>query len=553
MKKVLYIPVLLLSAAFTMISCDGLLNVDSERYTYEEDYRMGSKHDSLYAIVGILSELQKLGDRYVLLGELRGELMETTDDASRFLKQINEFTVTKDNPYASVKEYYAVINNCNYVIQYVDTSVNNKGYKPNYRVMATAKAIRAWTYLQLVLNHGSANYITNPILTSDDVEKQYEVVDLSTLCDYLLDDLTPFVNEETLRLGTFASFNSSKSLFPVKLLMGDLALWKASCLEGAGDIASADLYYRYAAMYYYVLLYNDRMLISRDFRSTWSFDEKTNLPVEATLNWHNLFEPTSVEIIAALASSPDYGHPFTLDTLMFNRQVAPTRVSVNNWLSQTYYYSDFAATDGDLRLKSSVSHIYNSTDGTKSVDYDEEYLITKILNLNSIKTQKMIPICRASHVYLRYAEAVNRLGYHNLAFETMKSGLNPPTSRKLVINKEIYDSTLMQIPFYLRFSEFQFTNNVGTKMRGLGNLNNDSTLFYIPANVDTTHFVEDELIKEMALELAYEGTRFQDLMRVAIRRNDPAYLADRVSVKYTTTKEAVRAKLLNRTNWYLPK
>jgi hypothetical protein len=47
MKKLFYIPVLILTVASLTVSCDSLLDVDSERYTFDEDYQMGSAHDSL--------------------------------------------------------------------------------------------------------------------------------------------------------------------------------------------------------------------------------------------------------------------------------------------------------------------------------------------------------------------------------------------------------------------------------------------------------------------------------------------------------------------------
>jgi len=40
--------------------------------------------------------------------------------------------------------------------------------------------------------------------------------------------------------------------------------------------------------------------------------------------------------------------------------------------------------------------------------------------------------------------------------------------------------------------------------------------------------LEDALILEDGLELAYEGQRWGDLLRIAIRRNDPTFLSNKV-------------------------
>ena len=64
--------------------------------------------------------------------------------------------------------------------------------------------------------------------------------------------------------------------------------------------------------------------------------------------------------------------------------------------------------------------------------------------------------------------------------------------------------------------------------------------------------VEDLIIDEDALELAFEGCRFSDLARVAIRRNDPSFLASRVAKRKGTMDMNMYNILLNDKNWYLP-
>lgn len=66
-------------------------------------------------------------------------------------------------------------------------------------------------------------------------------------------------------------------------------------------------------------------------------------------------------------------------------------------------------------------------------------------------------------------------------------------------------------------------------------------------------YLEDQIITERARELAYEGERFYDLMRIAKRRGEPSYLADKVAAKFTGSKaEEIRQHLMNEENWYIP-
>jgi hypothetical protein len=73
-----------------------------------------------------------------------------------------------------------------------------------------------------------------------------------------------------------------------------------------------------------------------------------------------------------------------------------------------------------------------------------------------------------------------------------------------------------------------------------------------------TDDMDDLLIAESGLETAFEGNRWGDLLRIALRRQatDPNYLANKIGAKFDAAHSAdaaaVRAKLSDKANWYLP-
>lgn len=65
-------------------------------------------------------------------------------------------------------------------------------------------------------------------------------------------------------------------------------------------------------------------------------------------------------------------------------------------------------------------------------------------------------------------------------------------------------------------------------------------------------YLEEQILNERARELGFEGERFYDLMRVAQRRNDPSFLAEKVSAKFPVgERERIYNLLLDENNWYI--
>ena len=545
----------------TFASCSDMLETSSDLVEYEKDNTLNHATDSVYSVLGILNKMQLIADRSVLLGEARGDLMTTTESASADLKRLAAFERNGDNKYNAVSDYYAVINNCNYYIAHADTSMQRRGRRLFIQEYAVVKAYRAWTYLQLVTAYGRVPLVTEPLMTEKDAREAVNgnYTDIAGICNFFIDDLTPLVGVELPNFGTINNFNSQLFFIPIRALIGDLCLW-------------AGRYEEAAQWYHEFLTYQDDPHPMNTTRSYWSSATDMTYPTtgysvtstDEVMSFipmeERVFDGVVSDLPNIFNSTRETNYYFQLQPSAAMRRLSADQVycfeNKTDVRRDTLYAPKDGLMDdlliGDLRLYSSYTLRASGGKDEYSEDNSDRQTIKKIWT-------DRVPTSRLTMIYLRYAEALNRLGLPQSAMVVLKYGVCPEYFSEYVDSTEQAKAGNL-----IAFDRLVFrqANARGIHSRGSGD--SQANAYYVlpqPATELATRqdsvdyqipLVEDMIIDEMALEGAFEGYRFYDLMRVALRRGDPSYLANPISRRAGEVDESLRALLMDTKNWYLP-
>lgn len=547
MKRIHNILFALLVLVVISTGCESFLDVESSSVISIDQHQLNSSSDTLYSLIGVFTQLENIAERYVLLGELRGDLMDITSDASLDLKEIYNHNISADNEFNKIEDYYAVITNCNYFIHSVDSSLITSEDEAMTKEYAAIKAIRAWTYLQLALNYGTVKYYVQPILDIKDAE-EYKEYSLTELIDVLIQDLSPWkdISKPSDFYLSPSLTTSQFSYFPIGFLLGDLYLWNGE--------------YENAAREYYNLIIDNEYIIEEYVRNTWTVEGGVFIQRDLTDNlWPYLFT-NSWEWITLIASSTEDGKGTLLDSITTRSvEITPSDVAYSYWNEQTYYENAINTEKGDLRGDWGAYYNPYTSIHYDNIEIDIDFKTTEnVIFKHFLMTRgyaKYIMVYRTGLLYLRYAEAVNRAGKPNLAFAVLKNGLKSDVMEldTVVPPHEKYTGSGNDFVDYVNFEDEIFDECIGIHERGCGNAS--QSLDYVISDLatlqDSIEWVEDKIIEELALETAFEGNRFHDLMRVALRRNDPSFLADRVAENHPDDEDAIRSKLMDENNWYL--
>ena len=633
MKKSIFIIVALCGVLFSATSCQDMLETDSDSQIF--DPQLDQKTDSMFYTLGILKGVQQAIDQYVLINEMRGDLTQVNKYTQADLRELANFSATAANKYDSAYVFYRIINNCNYFIAHRDTSLLTGSRKVAIPEYVQAYSIRAWAYLQLAKIYGNVPFYTDPMTSISEANTVHETKDIVGICEALAPDLAKFSGQpvptygsnievgETNR-GVMKYVDTPKMMFPVDLVLGDLYL-------ETGDYAQA-------ARYYFTYLRDNAALANRFYNQPLFTDEIIRkLPNDIVYSfggsrWEGIFSmntpsdiityvPMAVNNLNGLTTDLPrlFGYDFYTNEssyvatggravsslYLLEREIDASQSYLDLASKQNYYYvPSTAVTDngnvksvdlGDLRRYSTLSSHVSK----------EDSLFNEMVKFEGAN----IPIYRNASVYLRLAEAINRMGYPDAAFAILKDGLNRELSTDpLYLTEESQEFLRTTIPFFSSDYVSLFADNVGIHSYGSGYTKGAFSPYQLESEVerkvaelnakygddfikpviieeevldeegnpyldeegnpisiikttitwrkeDLVNVVEDLICDEYALELAFEGNRFGDLCRIARHKNAAAtygadygnrWLADKLAYKHPVVD------LTNQQNWYLP-
>ena len=510
-------------------SCKNTFDISPENAidaskTYQTIY------DADAAVLGVYGQFMKLAAQYEILNELRADLMTTTENSDVFLQQINDNKITADNPYINPKAFYTVITSCNDVManlkkMYDSKKINEGNFQQRYSDIA---ALRTWLYFQLGIQYGEIPYVTEPLANVNDVKDsgKFPRIKLKELVQELIKSmeslpyLQPYAEGSSL-LSPIDGYPSKVMFVNKEALLGDLHLWNKN--------------YNEAATYYKKVLETTTPLGANApngaYYNFYVLSSGENNDAVATGNWQQMFSRPATDVqyqyewiwsmFFDKSSSPE--NPFInlfANTGTGKYLVKPSQNAIDNWNSQVQ--ND--ASPYDFRGLNNTYKIINGKPVIMKFLYN--YLNSTTGNpVNVLEKNGRWFIYRAAHLHLRFAEAANRDGHTKLAYAFINNGV-----------KSVYDDLALPIidrrmthlpaPYDMDARKLDAPTIRGKYHRQLG-IRGRVTTANLPAELKENSKMlemEDAIINEGALEVAYEGNRWQDLVRIALRRDDVSFI-----------------------------
>ena len=192
MKKFKIEIILMGVLAMIFASCSDFFEPNNDTTLNGDRYiKEGSE---LYSgFLGIITKIQAIGDKAIYLTDMRGELLEPTENTPADLYSIYNYDDDlSGNTYADPAKYYDVIIACNDYLQkakeYRDTHVTTVDDDDYRGLISSTVRLKTWTYLLLAKIYGQAIWFDDPMQSMKDIVSQTpkNLSELVDECDKLL-------------------------------------------------------------------------------------------------------------------------------------------------------------------------------------------------------------------------------------------------------------------------------------------------------------------------------------------------------------------------------
>ena len=590
-------------------SCSDMLETESTRQNIEPEIK--DKTDSVFYAFGILQAMQQVADQYVMQGEMRGDLVKTTLYTDNNLRQLYNFSAGTDNKYDSAYVYYRVINNCNYYIAHCDTTLASGATNLVMDKYIATYAIRAWAYLQLGRNYERVPFFTEPLTQISQIDRNYPELTLAEIVAQLAPELDALIKKyptynrnpvlgpsnSVLNIGspnwegTAKTISLSRCFIPADIILGDMYLETGNYAKAAQHYIT---YFTRSAADNNEIYYHLTARLQSKNLSTGRFGQQDDDIPESSListtpsftSWNQLYARNNrIDLITYIPMATtaqngttteipkifgfDYyatpeerqrsGAPY-IDEI----QLLPSAYMEELSDSTEYYYyaahipqndkydSISIAKCGDMRLRS-IIHQESDATGEEVTRWIDKYKYANIF------------LYRSSVVWLRLAEAFNRLGMPDVAFAILKEGISENILASYADGSYYMDyitdesrlalQTTYPLLSEANISKFSSADMGGIHTRGAGQAASDypngseaggknyhaglspyqlkrmvglkmdeiAEKYSVSVGTtkqDTINAVEDLICDEYALESAFEGNRYFDLLRLARHKNE---------------------------------
>jgi len=625
---------MMMTCLIMLFSCKKALDVKPlSEVDISQNYRNVTDVNSV--ILGIYGKFMGIAGQYVVLNELRADLMDITPNSDKYLQEISQHHVTIGNPWADPRPFYALILNCNDAlynmnIMLAQNKISVADY--NYRY-SDIGALRSWLFLQLGIHFGSIPYVTDPLSNINDLKdaSKFPKIPFDQLLDKLitftanLPWLDPYPNIITLINGSTATTPATPATisgYPIttnfidkRLILGDLYLWQAAYNHPEAYKLAATQYKLVLERYQDGTVLNTYRIIGgittqNDAHQDFGIDydrygeqDINKLVSNNNQGWRSMFARSVYPTYDTRLNSvwiwqmffPQGVQPTDPFVDLFSQQgghylVQPSQTAIDAWNAQVqaggYSNTNFTTTfwsDARMRLT------FNDPTGNYK-SYNNQNVIMKNLYTYQDATVSQSNkygrwfLYRDATLNLRYAECANRDGYPLLAYALINDGprteFNPynynltapvqngngpaPLPAGSLVggvptppggDYTNVEQTFYPDPYYIdaRMGDTpRFRNGwyQSSGIRGRASLTNLNR-----ADIGSTTAMEDEVLLEGGLETAYEGHRWEDLLRITIRRGDNSILANKIGDKLAKDgygAAAVAKTKLQAGDWYLP-